>query len=147
MPSFCRDSRQYAFIALLAPLRAQYMPRDHLATDSVTGSLLLEVERLKERLQRQADVAASGEAALTSMAVVAARTHEGLEGQLSEARATAAAALSGRDALEAEYERTRTERCALATRVTQLEVGVKGDAKKGTDCATTDWKTHTPAHT
>jgi len=90
-----------------------WSPRKSLATETVTGSLTLEVEVLKERLQRQTDVAARAELALTQLAVSSQATQASLMRQLEDARAEAAVAAQGRQELEEEYERLRSERAQL----------------------------------
>jgi chromosome segregation ATPase len=88
----------------------------------VAGSLLLEVERLKERLQRQADIAVRAEAALTQMAVASKQTQEALRKQLAEARVVAVAATEGRDKIEHEHERLHQERADMVAKIATLEV-------------------------
>lgn len=80
------------------------------------------MEALKERLQRQADVASRAELALTQLAVSSQATQAGLAAQLEEARAQAAAALAGRRELEAEYERLREERAGLRAELAAAQV-------------------------
>ena len=46
-----------------------WTPRDQLTSETVTGTLALEIEVLKEKLQRQTDVAARAEAALNQLAM------------------------------------------------------------------------------
>ncbi len=102
---------------------SQFTPQAaHLCTDTVAGSLLLEVERLKERLQRQADIAVRAEAALTQMAVASKQTQEALRKQLAEARVVAVAATEGRDKIEHEHERLHQERADMVAKIATLEV-------------------------
>ena len=62
----------HSAVAASAPSVSSYSlwaPRDQLTTETVTGSLALEVELLREKLQRQSDIAMRAEAALMQMAM------------------------------------------------------------------------------
>jgi flagellar motility protein MotE (MotC chaperone) len=81
------------------------------------------VEVLKERLQRQADVAARAELALTQLAVTSQATQAALTEQVEEAREQATELAAGRKELEAEYERLRAERQGLKSELAAARVG------------------------
>ncbi len=93
-----------------------------LSTDTIAGTLVLEVEILKERLQRQADIAVRAESALTQLAVSSQSTQSNLLRQLAEARDATDVAAGGRMQIESEYERLRSERGTLTMQITALEV-------------------------
>jgi hypothetical protein len=81
------------------------------------------VEVLKERLQRQADIAARAELALTQLAVSSQATQSSLAEQLEEAKEEAGELAAGRKELEAEYERLRAERQGLKSELAAARVG------------------------
>lgn len=98
-----------------------WSPRKSLPTETVTGSLSLEIEVLKEKLQRQADIAARAELALTQLAVSSQATQASLMKQLEDVRAEAAVATQGRQELESEYERLRGERAQLKSELAAVQ--------------------------
>ena len=63
-----------------------WAPRDQLTNETVTGSLALEVEMLKEKLQRQTDIAVRAEAALHQLAMNTKGSQAALRSQLDEMR-------------------------------------------------------------
>mmetsp|Transcript_10945 Transcript_10945/g.23598 ORF Transcript_10945/g.23598 Transcript_10945/m.23598 type:complete len:769 (-) Transcript_10945:646-2952(-) len=106
------------------PSPASYVlwtPREVLPTDSVTGSLALELELLKEKLQRQTDISARAEAALTQLAVSTQAQQGYLTSEAEELRAQLLAIKGGRKEMDAEYERVRSERQALKTENAQMQ--------------------------
>ena len=63
-----------------------WAPRDQLTNETITGSLALEVEMLKEKLQRQTDIAVRAEAALNQLAINTKGSQAALRSQLDELR-------------------------------------------------------------
>ena len=104
------------------PLLPQWTPRETLQAGSVAGALSLEVDVLKERLQRQTDVAVRAQQALTQLAASTTETQATLLKQAQDAQRMAEAAAAGRRELEDEYERLRQERLKLRAEVAAAQV-------------------------
>ncbi len=99
--------------------------RENLPTETVSGSLALEVELLRERLQKQTDVAARAEAALAQLAGSSRTQHVGMSSQIEVLQAELAEARDGKAEVEAEYERLRTERHGLKTEIAELKAELR----------------------
>ena len=91
-----------------------WAPRDKLTTDSITGSLALEVEMLRERLQRQTDIAVRAEAALNQLAMSTKASQAASTSQMEELRSQFA--LSQKQQTEAREE-VRHNACCYTCRV------------------------------
>ncbi|GAX74082.1 hypothetical protein CEUSTIGMA_g1532.t1 [Chlamydomonas eustigma] len=95
--------------------------REQLPTETVAGSLTLEVELLRERLQRQTDAAARAESALTQLALGQQATHASLLSQVESLKSELSTALNEKEAAEKEYERLRAERPSLKMEISNLQ--------------------------
>ncbi|KAG1653707.1 hypothetical protein FOA52_007935 [Chlamydomonas sp. UWO 241] len=107
---------------------ALWTPREMLSSDSVTGSLALENELLRERLQRKADVAARAEAALAKLAAGSKAQHQHLVDQIEQLRVDLTSARSSGFEYQQEFERLRIERVDMRTKMAEMteELGATG---------------------
>eukprot|EP00198_Chlamydomonas_reinhardtii_P011414 XP_001700751.1 flagellar associated protein [Chlamydomonas reinhardtii] len=90
-----------------------WLNREGAPTDSMSARLALEVEALRERLQRQTDIAVRAEVALQQLAVSSAREAGELRNQVEELRIEVGRLGEAKRNLGSEYERLRTERLGL----------------------------------
>ncbi|KXZ46150.1 hypothetical protein GPECTOR_46g219 [Gonium pectorale] len=97
-----------------------WLAREGGPTDSMAAKLALEVEALRERLQRQTDVALRAEAALQNLAASSRRESAELRTQVEELRLEVSRLGEVRRTLTAENERLRTERLGLQSGRSEL---------------------------
>ncbi|KAG2496058.1 hypothetical protein HYH03_005977 [Edaphochlamys debaryana] len=90
-----------------------WLARDMGPTDSMAAKLALEVEVLRERLQRQTDIAVRAEAALQHLAVSSSREAGELREQIEELRIEVGRLAEAKRNLTSEYDRLRSERLGL----------------------------------
>ncbi|GLI71494.1 hypothetical protein VaNZ11_016709 [Volvox africanus] len=90
-----------------------WLSREGLPTDSMSAKLALEVESLRERLQRQTDIAVRAEAALQQLAVSSRKETMELRQQIEELRIEVGRLGEAKRNLATEYDRLRSERLGL----------------------------------
>ncbi|KAG2445056.1 hypothetical protein HYH02_008924 [Chlamydomonas schloesseri] len=102
-----------------------WLNRDGGPGDSMSARLALEVEALRERLQRQTDIAVRAEVALQQLAVSSAREAFELRTQIEELRIEVGRLGEAKRNLGSEYERLRTERLGLQAGRSELGTEVE----------------------
>ncbi|KAG2430866.1 hypothetical protein HXX76_009840 [Chlamydomonas incerta] len=102
-----------------------WLNRDGGPTDSMSARLALEVEALRERLQRQTDIAVRAEVALQQLALSSAREAGELRTQVEELRIEVGRLGEAKRNLGSEYERLRTERLGLQAGRSELGTEVE----------------------
>ncbi|GFR44536.1 hypothetical protein Agub_g5806 [Astrephomene gubernaculifera] len=90
-----------------------WLSREGGPTDSMVARLALEVESLRERLQRQTDIAVRAEAALQHLALSSRRETTELRQQIEELRNEVGRLGEAKRNLAVEYDRLRSERLGL----------------------------------
>ncbi|GLC38864.1 hypothetical protein PLESTM_000788200 [Pleodorina starrii] len=90
-----------------------WLSREGLHTDNMSAKLALEVESLRERLQRQTDIAVRAETALQQLAVTSRKETLELRQQIEELRIEVGRLGEAKRNLATEYDRLRSERLGL----------------------------------
>ncbi|EFJ46281.1 hypothetical protein VOLCADRAFT_118141 [Volvox carteri f. nagariensis] len=90
-----------------------WLSREGVPTDSMSAKLALEVESLRERLQRQTDIAVRAETALQQLAVSSRKETMELRQQIEELRIEVGRLGEAKRNLATEYDRLRSERLGL----------------------------------